>query len=113
MDSQRNPLSPPVFFGNQRQDYSYRREGNAKERSRNPNSKGFELVNPVQVWLVNDRLLVLKCFTDDLVYIDTRYNTIVNQSLDGTVPRKVQQRILDTPDYFEYIVAETAVEIFS
>lgn len=79
----------------------------------NPNSKGFELVNPVQVWLVNDRLLVLKCFTDDLVYIDTRYNTIVNQSLDGTVPRKVQQRILDTPDYFEYIVAETAVEIFS
>lgn len=79
----------------------------------NPNSKGFELVNPVQVWLVNDRLLVLKCFTDDLAYIDTRYNTIVNQSLDGTVPRKVQQRILDTPDYFEYIVAETAVEIFS
>lgn len=72
----------------------------------NPNSKGFELVNPVQVWLVNDRLLVLRCVTDDLVYIDTRDNIIVNRSLDGAVPRKVQKQILDTPDYFEYIVTE-------
>lgn len=81
----------------------------------NPNSKGFELVNPVHVWLVNDRLLILQCHDEDGsgVYIDTRYNTIVNRSLDGTVPRKVQLRILDTPDYFEYIVAETAVEIIS
>ena len=78
-----------------------------------PHSKEYELVNPVHVWLVNDRLLVLRCVTDDLVYIDTRYGTIVNRSLDGTVPRKVQKRILDTPDYFEYMVAETAVEIFS
>ena len=84
--------------------YGRRRHFNAS-----PSSRGFELINPVHMWLVNDRLLVLRCVTDDLVYIDTRYNTIVNRSLDGTVPRKVQQRILDTPDYFEYTVAE-AVE---
>ena len=105
MDSQRNPLSPPVFFGNQRQDYSYRREGNAKERSRNPNSKGFELVNPVHVWLVNDRLLILQCHDEEdkggSVDIDTRYNIIVNRSLIGNA-----QRFLDTPDYFEYTVME-------
>ena len=74
----------------------------------NPHSKGYELVNPVQVWLVNDRLLILQCHDEDGsgVYIDTRYNTIVNRSLDGTVPKKVQMRILDTPDYFEYTVTE-------
>lgn len=79
----------------------------------NPHSKGYELVNPVHVWLVNDRLLILQCRDEDGsgVYIDTRYNTIVNRSLDGTVPRKVQLRILDTPDYFEYTATE-AVEIF-
>ena len=74
----------------------------------NPHSKGYELINPVHVWLVNDRLLILQCCDEDGsgVYIDTRYSTIVNRSLDGTVPRKVQQQILDTPDYFEYIVTE-------
>lgn len=74
----------------------------------NPHSKGYELVNPVHVWLVNGRLLILQCRDEDGsgVYIDTRYNTIVNRSLDGTVPRKVQLRILDTPDYFEYTVTE-------
>lgn len=74
----------------------------------NPHSKGYELVNPVHVWLVNGQLLILQCHDEDGsgVYIDTRYNTIVNRSLDGTVPRKVQQRILDTPDYFEYTVSE-------
>ena len=43
---------------------------------------------------------------DDGEVIDTRDNIIVNRSLDGAVPRKVQKQILDTPDYFEYIVTE-------
>lgn len=78
-----------------------------------PDAKGYELVNPVHVWLVNDRLLILQCHDEDGsgVYIDTRYNTIVNRSLDGTVPKKIQMRILDTPDYFEYTATEV-VEIF-
>ena len=70
----------------------------------NPDSKGFELVNPVHVWLVNDRLLILQCYDEEGggVYIDTRYNTIVNR----TVPKELQRQVLDTPDYFEYTVAE-------
>ena len=69
-----------------------------------PHSKGYELVNPVQVWLVNDRLLILQCHDeeDGGVDIDTRYNTIVNR----TVPKELQRQVLDTPDYFEYTVAE-------
>ncbi len=69
----------------------------------NPNSKGYELVNPVHVWLVNDRLLILQCHDADGggVDIDTRYNTIINRSLD-----RAAQRFLDTPDYFEYTAAE-------
>ena len=72
------------------------------------NARGYELVNPIQVWLVNDRLLILQCHDDEggSVYIDTRRRTIVNKSLDGSVPRKVLRQILDTPDYFEYIVTE-------
>ena len=73
---------------------------------------GFELVNPIQVWLVNDRLLILQCHDEDggSVYIDTRRRIIVNKSLEGSVPRKVLRQILDTPDYFEYIVTETMRE---
>ena len=36
------------------------------------------------------------------MYIDTRYNTIVNR----TVPKELQRQVLDTPDSFEYTVAE-------
>lgn len=36
------------------------------------------------------------------------FGPIVNRSLVGSA-----RRIPDTPDYFEYTVAETAVEIFS
>ncbi len=69
-----------------------------------PHSKGYELVNPVQVWLVNDRLLILQCHDEEGggVDIDTRCNTIVNR----TVPKELQRQVLDTPDYFEYTVAE-------
>ena len=69
-----------------------------------PHSKGYELVNPVQVWLVNDRLLILQCHDEEGggVDIDTRCSTIVNR----TVPKELQRQVLDTPDYFEYTVAE-------
>lgn len=81
-------------------------QGRRRPFNASPASKGFELVNPVHVWLVNDRLLILQCHDEEGggVYIDTRYNTIVNRSLDGTVPRAMQRQILDTPDYFEYTV---------
>lgn len=73
-----------------------------------PDANGFELVNPVHVWVVNDRLLILQCHDEegDGVYIDTRNRTIVNRSLDRTIPKKIQKKILDTPDYFEYTVME-------
>ena len=62
-------------------------------------------MNPVHVWLVNDRLLILQCHDEEdkggSVDIDTRYNIIVNRSLIGNA-----QRFLDTPDYFEYTVME-------
>lgn len=78
----------------------------------NPAAKGFELVNPVHVWLVNDRLLILQCHDEEdkggSVDIDTRYATIINRSLIGN-----DQRFLDTRDYFEYTVMEAVGGTFS
>ena len=54
--------------------------GNYRLFNSNPSRKGFELVNPVNLWIVNEHLLILRCATDDTVYIDNRYSTIVNRS---------------------------------
>ncbi len=71
----------------------------------------FEQVNPVHIWLVSNRLLELRCVTSDGVYIDNRFATIVNKSLGRTISKEAQRRILDIPDYFEYIVKETQAHV--
>lgn len=72
----------------------------------NPDRAGFELVNPVKLWMVNEHLVILRCVTDDAVYIDNRYSTIVNRSPSATMTREEQRARLDTPDYFEYTLRE-------
>lgn len=69
-------------------------------------SDEFEWINPVKVWIVNDHLIVLHCATDDAVYIDKRYNTIVNRIPVTYTNRNEQKLRLANPDYFEYSVRE-------
>ncbi len=80
--------------------------GNYHSFNSNPSNKAFELVNPVNLWIVNEHLLILHCTTDDAVYIDTKYSTIVNRSPDTIMTKQEQKKRLITPDYFEYEVRE-------
>lgn len=68
--------------------------------------KDFELVNPVMLWIVNEHLLILRCATEDTVYIDKRYSTIVNRSPSAYMSKAEQKERLETPDYFEYKIRE-------
>lgn len=65
-------------------------------------SEGFEWVNPVRIWIISENRLILRCVTDDAVYFDTKYSSIVNRSPDQTMTKAEQRARLQTPDYFEY-----------
>lgn len=92
----------PCYFGTM---YFVDRNGqripfNSRESDR------FELVNPVRVWIINEHLLILRCATEDPVYIDKKYYTIANRSPDTYMSRSEQEQRLETPDYFEYRIRE-------
>lgn len=69
-------------------------------------SKEFELVNPVMVWIVNEHLLILRCATEDAVYVDKHFSTIVNRNPATYMSRAERQQRLKTPDYFKYSIRE-------
>ena len=69
-------------------------------------SKEFELVNPVMVWIVNEHLLILRCATEDAVYVDKHFSTIVNRNPATYMSKAEQQQRLKTPDYFKYSIRE-------
>ena len=69
-------------------------------------SKEFELVNPVRVWIVNEHLLILRCTTEDAVYVDKDFSTIVNRNPATYMSKAEQHHRLKTPDYFKYSIRE-------
>lgn len=96
-------VGAPFYIGTM---YFVDHAGNYRPFNANPASKGFELVNPVNLWIVNEHLLILHCVTDDTVYIDNRYSTIVNRSPSVIMNKQEQRARLMTPDYFAYTVRE-------
>lgn len=62
----------------------------------------YENINPVRVWIINDFLLILSTCSGDGVYLNTRYDTIMNKNPDYNMTREEQKQYLQTPDYFEY-----------
>lgn len=72
---------------------------------------GFETINPVTVWIVNDHLLILHCATDDSVYIDKLTGLIVNRSPETYMTKMEQRRRLDTPDYFDYVIGKKRYDV--
>ena len=96
-------VGAPFYIGTM---YFVDHAGNYRPFNANPSSKGFELVNPVNLWIVNEHLLILHCVTDDTVYIDNRYSTIVNRSPSVIMSKQEQRARLMTPDYFAYTVRE-------
>ena len=69
-------------------------------------SNDFELVNPVKVWIVNEHLLIRRCTTEDAVYIDKDFSTIVNRNPATYMSKAEQHHRLKTPDYFKYSIRE-------
>lgn len=76
-------------------------------------SDDFELINPVSIWIINSHLLILHCATDDTVYIDKKFSTIVNRNPNKTMSKIERQQRLETPDYFEYEVREEVKNVRS
>lgn len=64
----------------------------------------FEWINPVKLWIVNEHRLILSAPTEDAVYFDTRFATILNKNPDKIMNRTAQKNRLKTPDYFEYAI---------
>lgn len=76
-------------------------------------SDDFELINPVSIWIINSHLLILHCATDDTVYIDKKFSTIVNRNPNKSMSKNERQQRLETPDYFEYEVREEVKDVRS
>ena len=70
------------------------------------NSDGFEAINPVRVWIVNEHLLVLHCATDDGVQLDNQDSTLINRDPTCYLSKEEQFERLETPDYFQYEIRE-------
>lgn len=61
---------------------------------------GFEYINPVHAWIISEQLMILRTVEEEVPYIDRRYNTILNRTLN--LPNNEQFHRLILPDYFEY-----------
>lgn len=56
---------------------------------------GYEEINPLHLWVVNDYLLILLAETEDGLMMDKFHGTIFNRSPD-------KHQTYEIPDYFEY-----------
>jgi len=61
---------------------------------------GYECINPVHVWIISPRMLILHTVYEEAVMIDRQYSSIVNRSLG--ISTDVQRHRILLPDYFEY-----------
>lgn len=67
----------------------------------------YEHINPVTIWLLNDRLLYMLTVTGDPIQVDKRFGSFVNKrSQVESLGRLEQAERIRTPDLFEYIVTE-------
>ncbi len=64
----------------------------------------YELVNPVRVWIVNERRLILRTVTEDALYFDTGNASLMNRRPERVMSRMAQRLRLQTPDYYDYEV---------
>lgn len=67
-----------------------------------PDNDEYVYTNPVKLWIVNTRQLILTTAEEEIVYFDTSDACIVNRNPDLTMSKKAQLLRLQNPDYFEY-----------
>ena len=67
-----------------------------------PDRSEYLLTNPVHLWVVNDRRLILTTAEGEVVYFDTVTASIPNRDPEQTMSRAAQRARLQNPDYFEF-----------
>ena len=67
-----------------------------------PDRSEYLLTNPVHLWVVNDRRLILATAEGEVVYFDTATASIPNRDPEQTMSRAAQRARLQNPDYFEF-----------
>lgn len=67
-----------------------------------PDRSEYLLTNPVRLWVVNDRRLILTTAEGEVVYFDTATASIPNRDPEQTMSRAAQRARLQNPDYFEF-----------
>ncbi len=72
------------------------------EYNRYEHASSYEWVNPVRVWIANDQVLTMKCASDDVVMVDTRYGAFINRKLS----RSEENQYMQMPDYIMYRLEE-------
>ena len=65
-------------------------------------SKEYEWINPVRVWIVNERRLILRTVTEDAMYFDTANVCLMNRRPERIMTKAAQKLRLQTPDYYDY-----------
>ena len=60
----------------------------------------FELINPIDIWLISEHFLAMYSVTGDAVYIDAGHGSILNKA-ERTLNR-TEKEVLQIPDKFEY-----------
>ena len=78
------------------------RDGRRIAFNANPESREYLLTNPVHLWVVNDRRLILTTVEGEVIYFDTATASIPNRDPELTMSRAAQRARLQNPDYFEY-----------
>lgn len=69
-------------------------------------SSKYELINPVTVYVINEHLMIVHSVTEDSLYVDNYFDTIVNRSPSTYLGKAEQKERLEIPDYFEYEMRE-------
>lgn len=67
----------------------------------------YLMINPVHLWVVNDRRLILTTVEGEVVYFDTAMASIPNRDPEQTMSRAAQRARLQNPDYFEFETRRT------
>ena len=66
------------------------------------NNTKFELINPVSVWIVNDRNMILQDPYEGGLTFDIGAGRVITKKADYEMPPEMRLKRLKTPDYFGY-----------
>lgn len=74
-------------------------------------SKRYQEINPVMVWIINEHILALQAATGDALYVDKGSANIPERDPDIYMDREQQRERLVVADFFEYKIREERIHV--